>query len=49
LLLFSTPTITLDDFINRKGMASSYGKKMINSRFYSKIKLTNFSDQFGEP
>lgn len=48
LMLFSTPTITLDDFLNRKGMASSYAKKMINSRYYAKIKMSNFTAQFGE-
>lgn len=49
LLLFGTPVVTLDDFLNRKGIASTYAKKMINPRFYSKIKLSQFSDQFGAP
>lgn len=49
LLLFSTPTITLDDFINRKGMASSYAKKVINSRYYAKVKLSNLTNEFGAP
>lgn len=49
LLLFSTPTITLDDFLNRKGLASSYAKKMVNSRYYAKIKMSNFTAQFGDP
>lgn len=48
LMLFTTPTITLDDFINRKGIASSYAKKVINSRYYAKIKMSNFTAQFGE-
>jgi hypothetical protein len=34
--LYTTPTITLDDFINRKAMASQYGTKLINNLFYSK-------------
>ena len=34
--LYTTPMIVLDDFIGRKGLATQYGKKMINPRFYSK-------------
>lgn len=36
LPLYTTPTIMLDDFVNRKGVATRYGKKMINSKFYAK-------------
>ncbi len=34
ILAFTTATIMLDDFIGRKGMASRYGKKTIDGRFY---------------
>lgn len=47
ILLFSTPMLTLDDFINRKGFASQYGKAMINSKLYSRIKLSNAPVSFG--
>jgi hypothetical protein len=32
--LYTTPTIVLDDFIGRKGLATQYGKKAINPLFY---------------
>jgi hypothetical protein len=34
ILAFTTATIMLDDFISRKGMASRYGKKSIDGRFF---------------
>lgn len=34
--LYTTPTITLDDFINRKAMASQYATKFVNNLFYAK-------------
>jgi hypothetical protein len=34
--LYTTPTITLDDFINRKAIASQQATKMVNNRFYCK-------------
>jgi len=34
--LYATPTIMLDDFIARKGLATQYGKKSVNSLFYAK-------------
>jgi len=33
--LYTTPTIVLDDFIGRKGMATQYGKRAVNARFYA--------------
>lgn len=38
--LYTTPTVILDDFIARKGMATSYGKKAINGNFYAIGKIT---------
>lgn len=32
--LFSTGTVTLDDFIARKGLGTLYGKKIVNPNFY---------------
>jgi len=32
--LYTTPTIVLDDFIARKGLATQYGKKAVNPLFY---------------
>jgi len=46
LLLYSTQTIALDDMTFRKGFASSYGKKVVNSKFYARGKITNFPIDF---
>lgn len=32
--LFTTPSVILDDFLVRKGIASQYGKKHVNSKMY---------------
>lgn len=34
--LFTTPSVILDDFLVRKGIASQYGKKHVNSKMYAK-------------
>lgn len=39
LPLMTTPTAMLDDFVNRKGCRTVYGKKMLNSCFYAKGKV----------
>lgn len=31
---FTTPTVVLDDFLGRKGMATQFGRRKINGRFY---------------
>lgn len=31
---YTTPTVVLDDFIARKGMATQWGKRKVNGRFY---------------
>ena len=41
--LYATPTQVLDDFIFRKGLATSYGQIMINNKLYAKGSITNFS------
>lgn len=33
--LYATPTVTLDDFIARKGLATQYAVKAINGKFYA--------------
>lgn len=47
LPLITTPPTTLDDFIVRKGFASLYGKKCVNSRMYATIECSGFSASFG--
>lgn len=41
LPLYTTPTVMLDDFVNRKGVRTIYGKKMLNPKFYAKGKLVD--------
>lgn len=38
--IFTTKAIMLDDFISRKGLATLYSKKMVNSDFYAKLNVT---------
>lgn len=40
LLAYATPTIVLEDFVTRKGMASQYGKKAVNPQMYGKVIVT---------
>lgn len=47
-LLFSTPLVTLDDFVSRKGFASLYGKRMVNPKFYSRVAITNPATSWGD-
>jgi hypothetical protein len=42
IMLYSTPLIILDDFIARKGFASSYGKKIVNNMYYVRGLITNY-------
>jgi len=41
--LYATPTQVLDDFIFRKGLATSYGQIMLNNKLYAKGSIKNFS------
>lgn len=41
--LYTTPTVVLDDFVARKGLATQYGKKAINSLFYVTGQIGNLS------
>ena len=47
LPLITTPPTTLDDFLTRKGFATVYGKKVVNSRMYATIQCSGFSASFG--
>ena len=40
ICLYTTPTVTLDDFLSRKGMATRAAQKMINSRMYGYGRIT---------
>lgn len=41
--LYATPTHVEDDFIFRKGLATSYGQIMLNSNLYAKGSIENYS------
>lgn len=40
ILAFTTPTVMLDDFVGRKGIASRFGKKAIDGRFFCNGTIT---------
>lgn len=46
LLLYRTPTISLDDFVNRAAFASQFGAKPINSKYYAKGSILNYPTVF---
>jgi hypothetical protein len=39
ILPYLTPTVVLDDFVGRKGIATQYGTKVINPRFYARVQV----------
>ena len=41
--LYTTPTQVMDDFVFRKGLATSYGQVMLNNKLYAKGSITDFS------
>lgn len=41
LPFFATETVMLDDFLGRRGFASTYGKKMVNADYYVKGVITH--------
>jgi len=47
LLLYATQTISLDDMTFRKGFASSFGFKAVNSKYYARGKISNYPVSFG--
>ena len=46
LLLYTTPTTILDDMVARKGFMTSFGNKVVNNKYFGKIKISNFSASF---
>ena len=46
-LLYTTPTVELDDFVSRRGFASSFGKAMVNNKYYASIRISNMPTSFG--
>ena len=47
--LYTTPTVVLDDFTFRKGLATSYGQVMINNNLYAKGNITGFTANRMDP
>lgn len=45
--LYTTPNIMLPDFINQRGFATSFAKKVINSKMYCRGLVLNAPTQFG--
>lgn len=45
--LYTTPDIQLPDFLHQRGFASSFAKKMVNSKMYSRGLITNSPVSFG--
>ena len=43
ILAFETPTTILDDMKARKAIASLYAQKVVNNKFYVKLRITNIS------
>lgn len=41
LPIYSTQLLMMEDFVGRKGFATSYGKKMVNNKCYIKGTITN--------
>lgn len=40
LMFFATETVMLDDFLGRRGFATTYGKRMVNANMYVKGRIT---------
>jgi hypothetical protein len=45
--LYTTPDIVLPDFIHQRGFATSFARKMINSKFYCRGLIQNSPTSFG--
>lgn len=46
--LYTTPDIVLPDFLHQRGFASSFARKMINSKMYSRGLVLNSPTAFGQ-
>jgi len=45
--LYTTPDIVLPDFIHQRGFATSFARKMVNSKFYCRGLIQNSPTSFG--
>jgi len=45
--LYTTPDVMLTDFLHRRGFATSFAKKMVNDKFYSRGLVVNSPTTFG--
>lgn len=45
--LYTTPNIVLTDFVNQRGFATSFAKKVINSKMFSRGLVLNAATAFG--
>lgn len=49
VLLYTTPTVALDDFQVRKGIASRFGRKFVDARFYTNNAIAPLAQATGAP
>lgn len=45
--LYTTPDVMLEDFLHRRGFATSFAKKCVNAKFYARGLVTNAPTAFG--
>ena len=45
--LYTTPDVVLTDFVHQRGFATSFAKKVVNSKFYCRGVITNAATNFG--
>lgn len=45
--LYTTPDVLLPDFVHQRGFATSYAKKMVNSKMYARGLILNSPTSFG--
>lgn len=45
--LYTTPDVVLTDFVHQRGFATSFAKKMVNSKFYCRGVIENSPTSFG--
>ena len=45
--LYTTPDIQLPDFLHQRGFATSFAKKVVNSKFYARGVISNATAKFG--
>jgi len=45
--LYTTPDIQLTDFLHQRGFATSFAKKVVNSKFFARLLISNSLTSFG--